>query len=144
LSLNLQIVKSIKNNELEVKTLKYDQICKQSSLTMAPVPKKAAVLKCMASLATAGAKRAAEKLSPQKKKKQKVDIVLDQDANDENVTDVFLTTLVSCSPHPRHYNGYSYQLAPPATPSAAPELFSHQFLVHCTLGCLWNIIELTE
>jgi hypothetical protein len=47
---------------------------------MALGSKKAAILKCMASLATAGAKRAAEKLSPQKKKKQKVDIVLDQDA----------------------------------------------------------------
>ena len=47
---------------------------------MAPGPKKAAVLKWMASLVAAGTKRAAEKLSPWKKKKQKKDFDLD-DAN---------------------------------------------------------------
>jgi hypothetical protein len=44
---------------------------------MALESKKSAILKFMASLAKAGAKRGAEKLSPRKKKKQKVDIVLD-------------------------------------------------------------------
>jgi hypothetical protein len=83
---------------------------------MAPGPKKAAVLKQMAFLATAGAKRAAEKLSPQKKKKPKVDTELDSHANKENLSDVFLAPLMGpCSPH---YHGSFYQLIPPPTPHA--------------------------
>jgi len=60
-------------------------------LSMAPGPKKAAIIKRMASLAMAGAKRAAEKLSPRKKKKRKIDsdgIEPDSDANKENLSDV--------------------------------------------------------
>jgi hypothetical protein len=59
-----------------------------------------------------------------------VDIELDSDANKENLPDVFLTPPAPCSPHPRHYNGYFYQLVQPATPTAAPKHFSLQFPVH--------------